>query len=638
MNQSNKGIDFMNGISTTLIAILASGLSVANSETPDFRVQNAAEWPAAATDSSIDGAIPTLWVGNEPECTHSTIQAAINAVPSDTDTLIRVKQGTYTEALNVSNKTLTIWGGYVGCVQSTPSGTSTVLAPPNSRPLTVFANSGAHIVNIRGLNLAGGRVSELDAGGGILSTASGSAQLNLGVIDTFIEGNDAGNGGGIAVQNFSETAVMHASISAGSVINDNVAAAQGGGIWCSGPGNQTIHVHSAAIQNNRAASAGSDQGQGGGIFIDNCRLNVFSPRIESQIATEIRFNTSHGSGGGIYARNGSIIHLRSSNGGPNTTSHSPVRVHGNNATGSAGMLAAGQGGGIWVDDTELEVHGAWIDNNTATGNGGGIYAALGSQVQVDSDMAVFSWPTTPPCHTFLECTRLTGNNAGDTGGAIFLRDSGTVATIEQTVIRDNSAQAGTGASLFAQTGTNLTVTSSLLYGGNAPAGPPNYVFWVGESAIVNLFWSTVTDNLPGTSVFRFGGTNSLLRLRGSIIYEPGHSMGTVSIGNTPSVDSDCVVWHNSSLMNAPYNFTGGEAFHLMVNPQFTDPTVRDYQLTLASPAVDFCDSSLSPGTAPERDLLLRARGLLVKDTPLHGPFDLGAFEFLPDRIFADRFQ
>ncbi len=222
-------------------------------------------------------------------------------------------------------------------------------------------------------------------------------------------------------------------------------------------------------------------------------------------------------------------------------------------------------------------------------------------------------------------------------GAIFTRDAGTFAILDKTVIRDNSTQAGTGASLFAQTDSHLRTSNSLIFGGNAQGPNPNYVFWVGVNANVDVFWTTVADNLPGSAIFRFGSTSSVLTLRGSIIHEPGTNIGFTG-GATPSVDSDCVVWHSDMLMNPPYNFTGSPFFHLVVDPNFVNRAGKDFQLQNDSEAVDFCDSSLPPGQAPLTDIVLNSRGLLTSGEFPFRPYDLGAFERIPDQLFRDRFE
>ncbi len=594
---------------------------------------------AAVVEADAPAGTTILRVGTGGGCTHSTIQAAINAASPAETAEIRVNQGTYTEALSIANKAVSIWGGYSNCSAELPSGTSTLLAPPGNRPLTVSASAGDHNSRMLNFNVSGASLSNVDAGGGAWITASGTAFVRFNFHNTFIEANSAGAGGGVAVQTLSGTATVLATFQNNSLINNNEAFADGGGIWCGGPGSNNVFVMgSTGVQGNTAGLPGGSSGRGGGVFLDRCQLSMQSTHNPDFPPTEVRQNQSRGAGGGIYARNSSDVFLFSfSSQFGETRSTMPVRIHNNSATGPAGDLGAGQGGGIWLDASGLNARGAWIDSNVATGNGGGIHAGAASLIDINRQIEARG--TGPaPCHTALECSRIVGNRAGDTGGALFLRDSGTVAEIEQSVIRANAAQAGTGASLFAQTGTNLSVTSSLIYGVNSTSGPPNYVFWVGNSATLNLFWSTVTDNAPGTAVFRFGGTNSLLRLRGSIIHEPGRTMGVVSGSDTPTVDSDCMVWHANTLMNPPYNFTGGSDFHLVANPAFANPANGDFALTADSAAVDFCDASVPPGTAPERDLLLRPRGLAAKPVALHGPFDLGALEFVPDQIFRDRFQ
>lgn len=605
---------------------------------PVMAYEHSASRPASAPDPTPQG-VPVLRVGTGTGCTHSSIQAAINAASSSGSTEIRVNQGSYTQAVQILDKGIVLIGGYSNCTVTSPTGTSTILAPAGTRPLTISVGSAPRFVRVSNFNLAGGDPGGLDFGGGLLASASAS-QLQVDLINTFVEANKAGAGGGIAMRTFAAEARVNLLLHVGSQVNNNFAFADGGGIWCGGAGTNQLRLVSALIRGNDAGSTGGESARGGGIFADNCQMSWEGSPFGLPEAPSVRNNRSYGAGGGIFARNGSTVRLRSARTLDNdAVSSAPIRIADNQAIGPTGNLGAGAGGGIRLDGATLNAHGVWVEGNSATGNGGGVHADNGSQVRFDRDLTVPTATGIPVavCHAPSDCSRISRNTATDTGGAIFLNNSGTQAIIEQTIVRDNSALAGAGASLFAQTGSTLTLISSLLYNGNAPNGIPNYVFWIGNSAFVNVFWSTIVDNIPGTAVFRFGGTNSVLTLRGSIIYEVGRTMGVVSVGNTPSVNSDCVVWHNDSLSQPPYNFTGGDVFHLVANPAFVDPSSRNYQLLPISPAVDFCDQSLSPGAAPEFDLLLQLRGLPLKDSPLHGPFDLGAFELLPDRIFGDRF-
>jgi hypothetical protein len=69
---------------------------------------------------------------------------------------------------------------------------------------------------------------------------------------------------------------------------------------------------------------------------------------------------------------------------------------------------------------------------------------------------------------------------------------------------------------------------------------------------------------------------------------------------------------------------------------FQNPGVGDYHLTLASPAVDYCDTVVF--TPMENDIDGDDRGRDIVEVPNNlGPFDLGADEFT-DIMFASGFE
>jgi predicted outer membrane repeat protein len=583
-----------------------------------------------------------LRVGVGTGCTHPTIQAAVNSVGAGSSAEIRVNSGTYSEAVSIINKSIQLIGGYTSCMASSPESTTTIQALSGTRPLTVATgSSGTRSVTISNFNLTNGSVTALDSGGGVWATASGTATLVLEMHNAQITGNSSlSGGGGLHMETFAAGSTVLALLTEELVISNNNAATRGGGIWCSGPGTGEITIRGGRIRQNVAGTPADSDGEGGGIALDGCALTWFSGPSGGALTTGLLGNnTSHGKGGGIWAVNGASVLLNGYyvTGLPATTiSDQPLWVFQNLALGSMANPAGGQGGGVWLSNASLTASAAWIDRNSTTGNGGGIYAINGSQVQINRNIDD-PFGGTATCHSEIVCSQVARNQATDTGGAIYTRDAGTFAVIEQTVIRDNATQAGTGATLFAQTDSHLRTISSLIFGGNAQGSNPNYVFWVGTNANVDVFWTTVADNLPGNAIFRFGASSSELTLRGSIIHEPGTNIGFTG-GATPSVDSDCVVWHSDMLTNPPYNFTGSPIFHLVADPEFANREAFAFDLQPSSPAVDFCDSSLPPGTAPTTDLVLNSRGLLANDGPAFRPYDLGAFEFIPDQIFRDRFE
>lgn len=191
----------------------------------------------------------------------------------------------------------------------------------------------------------------------------------------------------------------------------------------------------------------------------------------------INDNTSLRAAGGVFAGGGAV--LGNSNGtfeairnfafdgdggailsaGTTTVSGSTVTLSNNDATGSGGGIFSQQavaingplvandniaglnGGGILAENGDVTVTSAVsMSGNTATQFNGGAIAALNGSVSLAADGGDVS---------------LTGNTAGNIGGAVFAAGAVFMATAAGNVVIDNNVSAGAAGGVFAGGGAVL---------------------------------------------------------------------------------------------------------------------------------------------------------------------------------------
>lgn len=598
--------------------------------------------PVAPADDPERGGPVTLRVG--AGCTYATIQAAIDAAPNTASgAIIRIRTGTYTENLFIGTKNIDLIGGHSSCTASEPTNRTTINGADGTQSaVTFFVSTGggqsSRSLMLRRLTLINGSGNLLSPGGGLTVLSSSGILANVTIDDVIIGLNAGLRGGGVSLIQTGSTGggivtMLNTVLNVNSVSGDNP---HGGGLYCNGDF-QVLKI-GGGIVGNTAGTAGSNNARGGGVYLDECDLTWFAQN-EGSGEGRLRNNTSHGGGGGLYATGGAEIFLSGSSftlfGNPSSTR--PLAIEGNQAMGSG---ADGRGGGIWAEDATVSLQATWLqENNSQSGNGGAVAATGGSVVTINREVG------NTTCHTNVECSRISNNRAGDTGGAVYVRDAGSAINIDATVIRNNASIAGSGATLFASQDGHIRVVNSLITRGSgpvglpaSPSGDPNFTFWLSAGSSIDVLFSTVADSEPNTAMFRFGSTSTTLILRSSILHEQnGANLALISSGITPAVDSDCMMWHSLQLEGL-----GGAGMHtrnILGNPQFINRDGGNFRLAMNSAARDYCDSSTAGmGPPPARDLVTQTRGIDSGGIVQFGLYDLGAFEMRTDVIFSDRFQ
>ncbi len=596
--------------------------------------------PAVSNDPGRGGPV-TLRAG--VGCTYTTIQAAINAAPSDTaGAIIRIRQGSYNENLFVGSKNIELIGGHSNCTTTTPSNSSSIGGSEATSPVISFipgtgGGTTTRSLTLNRLNLVSGTGNALAPGGGLSVVSNNGMTASVTVVDTNVGFNSGLRGGGVSLLQTSTGAggsliMQNVSIGPNTVSGDNPF---GGGLFCDGAF-EVLKIGGEIISNT-AGTTGDSNGRGGGVYLDGCQMAWYSHN-ESTGQGRLRNNAVYGGGGGLYATGGSEVFFVGAllNLFGNPSSDRPLLVEGNEALASG---TNGRGGGIWANDATVDVQASWLqENNSQNGNGGAIAATGGAIVNINRKVG------NTTCHTGFECSRISNNRAGDTGGAVYVQHAGSEIIIDATVIRNNASLSGAGSTLFASQDGTMQVFNSLITRGTgpvglpgSPSGQPNYTFWLSTGSRIDIFYSTIADSQPNTGVFRFGSTDSTLIIRGSVLHEQsGVNLASLTT-ETPFVDTDCAMWHSDQLTSL--GGLGSHTRNQLGDPLFIDRAAGNFRLSAESRARDYCnDSTAGFGPPPASDLETRSRGVFSGQTALHGLYDIGAFEMLPDGLFGDRFE
>ncbi len=271
--------------------------------------------------------------------------------------------------------------------------------------------------------------SNAGAGGGIHAGGFDNEMLFENV--TFA-GNSAGFGGGAAIRD--DNANLATIVD--SVITENTAATRGGGLDLSG---KPVDIIGTTITHNTALQ----QAQGGGIFASD-RVSVSN----SDIA-----HNSAGSGGGIWVGSNARFNL----------THS--KVYENQAT-------IGNGGGIGADSGEVSIATSEIFDNTAAGDGGGVFRAKTIVDSTISDNVAAGNGGGVMGALQVESTTISSNAAGENGGGLYLGSSNALVWVRNSTVVANVADAkpnghGVGGGIY---GWRLAGVAHTIVSGNTDSG------------------------------------------------------------------------------------------------------------------------------------------------------------------------
>jgi len=359
------------------------------------------------------------------------------------------------------------------------------------------SGSGGGILATAGgkLTVMNGRIvgnSANRAGGGIEINGSAEMPVEALISGTTMSSNTTGdapgNGGALHITGVADVAVSHATI------EDNFAAAEGGGLWNSAVG--TLMVESVKMANNIASGADADQG-GGALFNDGGTMTVANSTIINNIA-----DGEKGSGGGIFANSGSMLTVMNSELSNNSANRAggAIEIKGTAEAMSSAKLkfvnfydnragaAPGNGGAVHITgQADVLINGGSATGNVASAEGGAFWNSAVGTLTVKN--------------VRLENNVASGADADQGGGALFT--DGGAMDVFNIMARANVADgaSGSGGGILALPGSTLTVTGGTLLQNmaNRAGGAIEIKATMTDTVLATLNGVVMKDNMAGAA-------------------------------------------------------------------------------------------------------------------------------------------
>lgn len=303
-----------------------------------------------------------------------------------------------------------------------------------------------------------------------------------------------------------------------------------------------------------------------------------------------------------------------------------------------GNTASGDGGGVWADGNfamDLTIRNSTITGNTAGSDGGGIYVEdtfgpllIQNTVITGNDAAddgggIYFYD--PDDSTTIEGSTISGNTAGDLGGGIYFYDTdGGTHLISGTTISGNTAAAG-GGIFFYGPDDPFAIENSTISGNQATAGDGGGIYLYGFYNGFEIRHSTIAGNsATGSGGGLFTQTGPVV-IENTIVADntaPDQpDLGTVGDGN---VELSFSLVENPSTANIGDN--GGNVFNQdpQLGPLANNGGPTQTHLPAGtSPAVNAGDPAFVPPPATDQRGFDRVAG---------GRLDIGAVEVNPGTI------
>jgi predicted outer membrane repeat protein len=564
-------------------------------------------------------------VGTEPGCTHTSIQAAINAANGNFEPdFIRIphSQVWNNQALVINtSQDLTLEGFWSDCNTIDTSGTRTTLDGAGGSAASVLritAAAGTQ-VNLQVLLIRNGDASPFDGeGGGIRYQGSGVLALS----DTSVINSSASKGGGIYANGNVDTARLVIGRNVG--ITGNTASRDGGGVFVNGMKLEMTEPNSnSIIAFNKALGDGGSKGYGGGVAVRSTGNREAIAFIGS--AGVGTLGAIHGNeakwGGGVAVSAGEDADADAALRLYTTAADKPGAITGNFASEGGGAIYLWPNRSIadigfaeadlfraqLIDNGAPEGATVYVDNSSASAG----FTVGGELSLLATGNSFAPMPGALPCLPNTHCNVISGNIAEradgtDTQGSLIYIDDESRVEARRVLIERNQV----GYALGGDSDSVAILKDAAIVGNVFRLRPLAFA----SGSYLEIEDSTITDNVvPESQVIAadFGSTI----LRRSIIWQPDKT--TLVNTGSGAVTVESVVASEVASLNAGLNA-------IIANPRFIDPARGDYRLRAASRAIDHAE----PIVGDDRDAfgLPRDQRIGIVPRPAGRVRDVGAFE------------
>ena len=606
---------------------------------------------------TLPAVVAARTVGLDPDCDHSSLQAAIDAASSGET--IRITSGNHVGGFVVADKSLTLQGGFATCTSATSTGRSTLDGANLHRVMRVSTSSTtAYTVTLQNLLLQRGNST---LGAGLYAQGRPGA---LSVLLRNVEVSDNA-GGGIYLDVSGDrvrAGLMLGIDNASSLLRNIVTNGIGGGLYCWNAHDQgngvLVRIGTTLIHGNTAS-------EGGGMAFNGCRgvrLHSGGPFVGGQPTGGIVGNHATRFGGGLYLTQGAEVEMSPFGAGG----------YGDAAYQNATLILQNQaqlhGGGFYVaSGSTLTLLSTRVESNASGvqfGGGGYVQQSL-LTMREQISLPCQAEHTTGTTRTLPPCSTLIDNQADEfpadfgLGGALAL-SYGATAHVRNTYIQRNRARDGAAihishgsASPAAASDIQAHLEGVLVSGNTGTHSLFTVASWPERIAGLDILHSTVAGNTMTAAsnpavIATVADADAYTRvdLRSSIAHHPGAVVvRRWGEGSTVS-NADCLI---ALPALADSGITGAVRGYSSIQPGFVDAANADFRLQQDSPAIDYCDIA-APAPTSVNDLDGKLRGQTwIGPVPIAAPgaipgsasrYDLGAFEAQLDliNIFSDGFE
>lgn len=313
-------------------------------------------------------------VGLGAGCDTSSIQAAI-AIANNANGISNIRIASnqaYTEqALTIDGKNVRLVGGYANCTDTVGGSVTYINGAGGATKSILDIKGSTTTVAIHNLRFLGGdELIDAASYGGAVDILEGPHAF-IYFENNWFASSQAGWGGGISIRNpdSANPANVYVRLGPNNIITNNRAYRGGGGIFCRDAVLDIVGAGTSISSNY----AGDDIGDGGGLFLSNCRAKLAGGNDGGVVSN----NTAARNGGGIYMVNDlTRLHVYT------IDPDHPTRIRGNQAGGNGGGLDLEEGPRAYLWDVVVE-------ENVARGGGGAVALYLEDQYSDRTELLAF---------------------------------------------------------------------------------------------------------------------------------------------------------------------------------------------------------------------------------------------------------